>query len=275
MDVESLLSDKSVPYYAKGKDFVVQCINPEHDDNNPSMRIDQITGIFNCFSCGYKGNIFHHFGERPNQLQLKRESLKKKIRLKMSEGAGLSFPKGFMPYSGTWRDITAETYKKFEAFTHHDKDHVGRLVFPIRDITGKIVAFNGRHMSGGIPKYMISPRGAKLPLFPMAEAIRGSVILVEGIYDAINLHDKGLTNAVCIFGTNNINEEKLSMLSISGVTNVDIFLDGDEAGQKAAEKIKGMCEKVDLPSRNVYLKDTDPGALTVSQVDKLKRKLYG
>ena len=35
----------------KGKDYVVSCLNPEHDDKNPSMRIDQITGIFNCFSC--------------------------------------------------------------------------------------------------------------------------------------------------------------------------------------------------------------------------------
>lgn len=275
MDVETLLTDNSIPYYAKGKDFLVSCLNPDHDDNNPSMRVDQVTGIFNCFSCGYKGNLFYHFGERPNQLQLKRESLKKAIRLKMSEGAGLALPNGIMPYKGTWRDISAETYKVFEAFTHHDNEYVGRLVFPIRDISGKVVAFIGRHMSGGIPKYMITPRGVKLPLYPMAKPIKGSVILVEGIYDAMNLYDKGLTNAVCIFGTNNINEEKLTMLSISGVDNVDIFLDGDEAGQKAAEKIKGMCEKVNLPSRNIYLADTDPGALTTSQVEKLKRKLYG
>ena len=43
------------------------------------MRIDQITGIFNCFSCGYKGNLFNHFGERANQLQQQRDLFKKKI----------------------------------------------------------------------------------------------------------------------------------------------------------------------------------------------------
>ena len=58
MNVEDLLVDKKIPYYAKGKDYLVQCLNPEHDDNNPSMRIDQITGIFNCFSCGFKGSIY-------------------------------------------------------------------------------------------------------------------------------------------------------------------------------------------------------------------------
>ena len=96
-----------------------------------------------------------------------------------------------------------------------------------------------------------------------------------GIYDAINLHDKGLTNAVCCFGTNNINVDKLSMLSIQGVSRIDIFFDGDEAGQKAAEKVKGLCEKADLISRNIHLEGTDPGALTASKIKKLKRKLYG
>jgi len=275
MIVEDLLVDKKIPYYAQGKDFLVRCLNPEHDDSNPSMRIDQITGIFNCFSCGFKGNLFYHYGEKANQLQLRRENLKKKIRQKMAEGAGLPMPSGYMRYSGNWREIKPETYEKFDAFTHHDKDHIGRLVFPIKDIGGRIVAFNGRHMSGGVPKYMITPRGAKMPLFPIVKPLKNTVMLVEGIYDAINLHDKGLTNAICCFGTNNINEEKLGLLTLQGVTNIDIFFDGDEAGQKAAEKVKDMCEKVDLISRNVYLKDTDPGALVESQVEKLKRRLYG
>ena len=275
MIVEDLLQDKKIPYYAKGKDFLVSCLNLEHDDSNPSMRIDQITGIFNCFSCGFKGNLFYHFGEKANQLQLRRENLKKKIRQKMAEGAGLSMPSGYLPYSGNWRGIKPETYNAFGAFTHHEKDHIGRVVFPIKDIGGRVVAFNGRHMSGGVPKYMITPRGAKMPLFPTVKALKNTVILVEGIYDAINLHDKGLTNAVCCFGTNNINEEKLGLLTLQGVTNIDIFFDGDEAGQKAAEKVKDMCEKIDLIPRNIYLENTDPGALVESQVEKLKRRLYG
>src|SRR6056300_1094424 len=110
MNVQELLENKQVPFLPKGKDFVVSCLNPEHDDSNPSMRIDQITGIFNCFSCGFKGNIFHFYGEKANQLQLRRENLKKKIRQKMSEGAGLFFPKGYMPYEGNWRNISSDTY---------------------------------------------------------------------------------------------------------------------------------------------------------------------
>ena len=189
MNVEELLQSKEVNYIPKGKDYVVSCLSPEHDDNNPSMRVDQITGIFHCFSCGYKGNLFVHFGERASFLHLRRELIKKKIREKRAESVGLSFPPSALPYTGSWRNIKPETYSKFQAFEDHE-NFIGRIVFPIRDISGKIVAFNARHMTGGTPKYLINPPGARMPLYPAkVSPIQGSVILVEGIYDMINLHD--------------------------------------------------------------------------------------
>ena len=274
MNVQDLLDKKDIRYMPKGRDFLVRCINPEHEDRNPSMRVDQITGVFQCFSCEYKGNLFTHFGERANQLQLKREMLKKRISEKRADSVGLSFPKSAVPYIGNWRNIKPETYKRFEAFNSVDKDHVSRIVFPVRDMSGRIVAFNGRHTAQGIPKYMITPAGARMPLFPVVQPLQGSVLLVEGIFDMINLHDKGLTNAVCCFGTKNINTAKLSMLKIQGIGSVEIFFDGDDAGQQAASKVKEMCEEVELVTRNIHLKDTDPGALTENQVIKLRDKVY-
>ena len=274
MTVEELLTSRNIYFIPKGADCLVSCLHPEHADRNPSMRIDRITGIFQCCSCGFKGNIFTYFGEKANQLQLRRELLKKRIREKRSESVGLSFPQNITPYAGNWRDIKPETYKRFEAFQHHDPDYVGRIVFPVRDISGRIVAFNGRHTTGGTPKYMISPAGAKMPLFPIVEPIQGSVILVEGIFDMINLHDKGLENAVCCFGTKNINEDKLRMLSIQGVEEVVIFFDGDEAGQNASVAIQEMADRVGLAHRNVSLKDRDPGSLPIQTVQKLRDRLY-
>ena len=274
MNVEELLLKQDVPYIPKGGDFEVSCLNPDHLDRNPSMRIDRITGVFNCFSCEFKGNLFTLFGEKPNQLQLQREKLKNLIRQKMAESTGLVIPSTSEPYIGTWRGISRETYEKFEAFIDKDPSFISRINFPIRDITGKIVAYNGRHTSSGVPKYMITPAGAQMPLFPKVTPKNGCVILVEGIFDMVNLHDKGLENAMCCFGTKNINEEKLSVLSIAGVTQVDIFFDGDEAGQTSGIKVKEMCESIGLSARNVHLKGTDPGALTQNQVTKLKSKLY-
>jgi DNA primase len=274
MNVEDLLVQKQVPFIPKGADFVVSCLNPEHADKNPSMRIDRITGIFNCFSCEYKGNLFTYFGEKPNHLQLQREKLKNLIRQKMAESSGLVFPFNKEDYKGNWRGIRQETYTKFEAFTHVDKEFISRINFPIRDITGKIVAFNGRHTSSGIPKYLITPAGAQMPLYPMVQPIGGCVVLVEGIFDMLNLHDKGMTNAICCFGTKNIDEKKLSVLKIQGVSQIDIFFDGDDAGQNASTILRELAEEVGLSVRNVHMKNTDPGDLTETQVVKLRNKLY-
>lgn len=274
MNVQELLESKEISYSPKGKDYLVSCLNSEHEDRNPSMRVDQITGIFNCFSCGYKGNLFTLFGEKANHLQIKRELLKKKINNKRAETVGLSFPANHMPYLGNWREISPETYRKFEAFQHVSENYTGRIVFPIRDISGKIVAFNGRHTSAGIPKYKIVPTGAKIPFYPQANPIKGKIILVEGIYDVLNLYDKGLKNSVCASGTKNVSVEKLELLKIRGVEGIDIFFDGDEAGQNGAKTIKELCEKVGLTTRNIYMKDLDPGSLTEVQVKKVEKRLY-
>jgi len=276
MNVEELLNTKDISFIPKGKDFLVRCLNPEHEDRNPSMRVDQITGIFNCFSCGYKGNLFTHFGQKANKMELRKQLMRKKIDEIRFQSSGLQMPEGYMPYVGNWRNVRPETYKDFEAFIHAGKDFNGRICFPIRDRSARIVAFQSRTTGDQQPKYLNTPPGAKLPLFPIVEPLQGRIILVEGIFDVINLHDKGLTNAVCCFGVNNVTEEKLQVLTVAGVEGIDVFLDNDDAGQAASKKIREMCESLDIDSRNIAFgdKNLDPGALAQTQVDKLKSKLY-
>jgi DNA primase len=275
--VDELLQERNLDFKVSGRDYVIGCLNPDHQDKNPSMRVDNVTGIFHCFACGFRGSIFKHFGAEANFLEIRRQKLKDKIEETRSSSIGFEFPKGFAPYVGNWRGIKPETYKHFEAFLHHDRSFNGRIVFPIRDITGKVVAFNGRHMTmTERPKYLIYPPQAVMPLFPSnVKAIKGKIILVEGIFDMINLHDKGLTNAVCCFGTNNIDADKLAILKMQNIDGVDIVFDGDEAGQSAAENVKVLAEKVGLVSRNVNLgANIDPGALAEVKVHSLRERLY-
>jgi len=278
MEVEQLLDRKKIYYIPAGKDVKVSCLNPEHEDSDPSMRIDRITGIFNCFSCGFKGNLFSYFEEKANFLQQKRHSLKEKLQQKLAENVGLEMPKNAVMFAREWRGISAETFQKFEAFEHNDPDYIGRLVFPIRTISGKIAGFNGRAMTPEKqPKYLIKPANSKFPLFPAnVEPIQGRVILVEGIFDMLNLYDKGLTNVVCAFGVNKLTKDKLILLKVRGVTGVDILFDNDEAGQKAITKAQELIEAVELTSRKVELKSVnDAGELTAQQVIRLKEALYG
>lgn len=272
--VEDLLSERNIPYRVSGRDVLIRCLNPEHDDRNPSMRIDRVLGVYHCFACGYRGNLFKHYDVEVSQTAIKREKLLRLITDLKSSGVGLSMPEGYMEFYRDWRGISKETFKKFEAFYHHDRDFSGRVNFPIRDAGGRIVAFQGRDESGTLgEKYKFTPARVKLPLYPLAEPLRGKVILVEGILDMINLHDKGLTNAICCFGANNFSKDRLNLLKIRGVTGLDVLFDPDEAGKNGAEKIKEIAG--DFPVRVVTLKSGDAGDMTRTQINNLRSSLYG
>jgi DNA primase len=151
-------------------------------------------------------------------------------------------------------------------------------LFPIRDVTGRINAFLGRAMEPTtIPKYMIYPRGARMPYFPpLPYVLEGTVILVEGIFDALNLIDKGLENAVCCFGTNNVDIYKLSLLKVLGVKGIHILFDGDEAGRKGAKATSLLCEELNLSTSIVPIQNNiDPGDLPRERVQELRKYLYG
>jgi len=274
MNVEQLLLKKDIYFMPKGRDYLVSCLSPTHEDRNPSLRIDQITGVFQCFSCEFKGNVFDHFGEQANELQIKRETFKRLLELKRSESVGIRLPEDRVSFNQDWRNISAETFNSFNAFTHHEANFIGRVVFPIVDATGKTVGAIGRHMGQESPKYKVVPPGAKLPFFPIVKPIQGSIILVEGIFDALNLHDKGLPNAVTALGTKTINKPKLELLKMQGVTSIIIMLDNDEAGQAAAKVTEELCAELGIVTRNIALKANDPGELSAQSVRKLKEKLY-
>jgi DNA primase len=125
-------------------------------------------------------------------------------------------------------------------------------------------------------KYMIHPAQAKLPLYPSkVKPIKGKVILVEGIFDMINLFDKGLSNVICCFGTNNVDMDKLSILKMQDIMGIDIIFDGDDPGQRAAENVQILAERAGFVTRNINLgQNIDPGSLAGDQIKKLKESLY-
>lgn len=279
MNVEELLLDKRIEYRHSGQDCVVLCLNPEHEDSSPSMRIDRVTGVFNCFSCKFRGNIFDHYGLEINHLDIRRERLRKKMVKLVTETVGIDMPKGFTPVDYDWRGYSAETLIKFEAFKH--KDFEDRIVFPIRDIRGKIIVFIGRSIDDrnlDKPRYMIYPKKVQLPVYPLhvIKPIHNRVIVVEGITDMLNLYDHGLRNVIPAFGVNGLaKEEKLNLLKMMGVTGIDIVFDGDKAGHDGAKELAEFCVDLDISTRTVKLRDgEDPGKMSLKRVENLKEHLY-
>ena len=128
-----------------------------------------------------------------------------------------------------------------------------RLMFPIFDRNGNVVAFGGRILSGDGPKYINTKetdtykKGLTLYGFNFARAeIRSkkSVIICEGNMDVIAYHQAGISNAVAPLGTA-FTEDQAKMLS-GFIDTVYLSFDSDSAGQKATVKAILMCRKLGL-----------------------------
>jgi len=290
MDVGTLLDDKGINYKSQGRDYLVKCLNPEHEDSNPSMRIDKISGLFGCFSCGFGGDIFEYFGiNKEKFIDIKVGEIKDKIQNLLAQKS-IQMPLDAIPFKDDFRGIKGSTYELFGAFTTESlRGMEGRIVFPIKDILGNIIAFQGRYMYSDLdPKYKFYPEHTTVQFHPMIpKPIDNSIILVEGIFDMINLWDKGLYNAVTSFGINlgtvkrykkkEAVMNKFNVFKLQGIETIWIMYDGDERGKIAAEGLKETIKD----SRKFFV-DTidledgmDPGEFTLQDVNMLKEKLYG
>jgi DNA primase len=119
----------------------------------------------------------------------------------------------------------------------------GRLIFPIENVFGEIVAFGGRILEAGEPKYLNSPespvyiKGRNLyGLNKAREAIRASgfCLIVEGYFDVISLWNAGIRNVVATLGTA-LTRDHLELLRRYTLDAVALF-DPDIAGRKALDR---------------------------------------
>lgn len=282
MTPEEILLEEKISYFKKGNDLIIKCLNPEHEDNNPSMHVNSQTGVFHCFSCNAKGNLYTRFNKVVNTLNIKAQSILNMIsKIKIDT---YSIPEDADPFLEDYRNISAETFKHFEVFktiNGLDGKFKGRLILPITNYKGNIVSFMGRLQHSDIkPKYLAYPHGKSLPLFPSAVNIKGStLVLVEGMFDLFNLYDKGLHNVITSFGLLSASKpkelkEKILPYKMAGVNKLIILYDGDTPGNEAARQLQEALIdyiKVEI----ITLKDGfDPGSLSqravTALIDKIK-----
>ena len=134
-----------------------------------------------------------------------------------------------------------------------------RVMFPITDTRGRIVAFGGRALSADVPaKYLNSPQ---TELFSKAHILynypsakkqtkdMGGVIVVEGYMDVVALHNKGIFNAVAPMGTA-LGDAQLGLAWRAGSEPILCF-DGDDAGKRAADRAVDTAIQAVRPGRSV------------------------
>lgn len=132
--------------------------------------------------------------------------------------------------------------KESGIFSEKNKDRFrDRIMFPIRNIKGDCIAFGGRIIDQGEPKYLNSPETSTFSkskeLYGLYEARLNntkldSLFVVEGYMDVIALYEKGVTNSVATLGTA-ITSLHLSKL-MRYTKEIYITFDGDKAGKVAA-----------------------------------------
>jgi len=125
----------------------------------------------------------------------------------------------------------------------------GRLIFPIRDLQGRPIAFGGRALAREEPKYLNSP---ETPLFVKGQTLyaldlarsairdKNRALVVEGYLDCLMAHQHGFPEAVAALGTA-FTGAQLALLN-RYCEEVITFFDADLAGRKAAERAEELLE---------------------------------
>ena len=148
-----------------------------------------------------------------------------------------------------------------------------RIMFPIANIQGEIIAFGGRIVGAGEPKYLNT---SETPIFHKSEVLygldkaktsmasTGDAIICEGYTDVIALHEAKFCNAVATLGTS-LTRQHIRILSHHAKSRIIYLFDGDEAGQRAADRALGFIDASVTPEAGATRVDlyavTLPGGL--------------
>ncbi len=257
MRMEHLDYPDAIQYLAKKAGITVIDDDVKRYDNSPKIDKSRI----------YKMNVdaakFFNtclFSNHPDAVQaLKYFTEKRKLSLATIKHFGLGYaPNSFdvftkhMTKLGYTMDelVAGFLVGKSDRGTYFDAFR-NRVMFPIIDVSGNVIAFGGRVMDDSKPKYKNS---SDTPVFKKSRNLfalnfarlncEDCLILCEGYMDVIALHSVGITNAVATLGTAITSDQARVMSRYT--KKVIISYDADEAGQKAAKRALQLLEEVGL-----------------------------
>ena len=260
-------------------EILIKCTGGNHNDENPSLSYNLDNNIFHCWSCGFSGGknkFLKSIGVTTNlTLDTKQPyrilKVKQKIK-KIIEKGSINMPSIRRPAKGEYKNISTRTMVEFDAFFTDQYGLTDYICIPIYQFN-KLRFIEGRYRftnNQDKPKYMRRPIGATVNniLFPIDKLKAGvEVIIVEGLFDMMNLWQHGYHNTLCTFGTQNFGEKKIELLDKLGITSVKVMMDGDSAGVAAAQKITRLLEKYDFQTTTIKLPShMDPGGLSADEI---------
>lgn len=259
VSLEAVLGHYQVDLRRRG-DQLQGCCPIHQGRRDDSFRAHLTRNVFHCFACQARGNVLdfvaamercsireaalrlqQRFGVRAAEARDKRN--RELVRKEEEKNVPLRFTlrgvEGNHPYLAE-RGIDPATAAEFGVGFYGGPGLMsGRVVIPIRNLHGELVAYAGRAVDGRPPKYKL-PRGFRksLELFNLQRAVAtGSqtVIVVEGYFDCMRVHQAGFPWVVAPMGSClSLAQESSLLLHFERTV---LMLDGDAAGRAASQTI--------------------------------------
>jgi len=258
--LESVLWHYQVKLRRSGKDQYRGCCPIHGGDGRDAFHVNLARNIFHCFSCGAGGTALDFVaamegcslfeaGQKlqamtcsstpltltPNGKELVTERRKgsSPLRFKLT---GIDCTHPYLVERG----ITEKTAVEFGIGLYTGPGLMqGRLVIPIHNGDGELVAYCGRSVNQTQPRYRVPSGFAKSEiLFNMHRAAPGghrSVVMVEGFFDCMKVHQAGVRSVVGLMGSVLYEPQRHALLE--RFRHVTLLLDGDPAGRTASKII--------------------------------------
>jgi DNA primase len=290
--LESALRHYRVKLQRSGRDQYRGCCPIHRGDGRDAFHVNLARNIFHCFSCGAGGTALDFVAamedcslfEAGQKLQAMKcwsipASNGKEL---VTERRKVSSPLKFKltgvdcahPYLAE-RGITDETAVEFGVGFYAGPGLMhGRLVIPIHNADGELLAYCGRSVDQTQPRYRVPPGFVKSEiLFNMHRAVSGgqnSVVVVEGFFDCMKVHQAGIRPVVGLMGSALYEPQRQALLG--RFRRVVLLLDGDPTGRKAstdiAQKLRPNCGV-----RVILLPDgVQPDQLPAKEIARLVQK---
>lgn len=244
---------------------------PFHDDNNPSFTMSLDQGLYICFSCGEKGNIYTFLrgvGLSRNTIEATVESVKELLETNKSYRPSVTSKKffkneplpesllGLFDYCPT--DLLDAGFEE-QILQKYDIgfDRINmRITYPLRDHHGNLVGISGRTVVDAWPRYKIYDSDDLKDLgYPNHRTVEksefiwnyhrvypdvyfgreDSLVLVEGFKAALWLIQCGIPNVVALMGIFLTTHQRVLVEKIRGP--IYVFLDNNEIGRKATPRV--------------------------------------
>ena len=173
--------------------------------------------------------------------------------------------RGVHPSTAAWFGIG---YHTGSGFLHH------RVVFPVHDSNVQLVAYVGRSLDGSQPRYRFPPGFHKSQVvFNLHRAVReaaGCVLVVEGFFDCLHVHQAGYHNVVALMGLT-LSEAQEQLLR-ERFPKLVLMLDGDEAGRRASQQLAARLKGKVLLSIAEVPSGRQPDQLSSEEIGRILRR---